>query len=387
VNAVTLNATHTTIADSLETVDRQQWNRLVAGNNPFLKHEFLSALERHRCVGKESGWQPQHLLVHDEDKQLLGASPLYIKYHSHGEFVFDWAWAEAYQRNHLAYYPKLVSAIPFTPMTGQRLLIAEDCDQEQIGRRLIDAAIELAEGLDYSSVHWLFPTEAQKERFQQQGLIIRMGCQYHWHNRGYKDFDDYLSHFSSRKRKNVLKERRQVETAGVTFRRLHGDEISAAEWTLFHRFYREIYDRKWGFPSLTLGFFEEIGRTLADQVVLVLAYRNNKCIATALNMRSDDTLYGRHWGCSEQLPGLHFEACYYQGLEYCMEHGLQCFEPGAQGEHKIARGFLPTATWSAHWIGHPEFRDAIARYTKLEAKELAGHMRQLESHSPFSTPP
>lgn len=376
-------STQISVVDSLERVDPRQWNRLVKDNNPFLRHEFLVALERHECVGEASGWQPQHLLLHDERCRLVAASPLYIKHHSHGEFVFDWSWAEAYQRNRLAYYPKLVSAIPYTPMTGQRLLLAPDVDQAQVGRRLVQASIELARACDYSSVHWLFPTETQRSFFAQQGLIIRQGCQYHWHNRDYQDFEDYLSHFNSRKRKNLIKERRQVIAAGVSFRRLHGHEISAEEWALFHRFYREIYDRKWGFPSLSLEFFQEIGQTLADQVVLVLAYREGRCIAAALNLRSDNTLYGRHWGCDEQLPGLHFEACYYQGLEYCIEHGLQRFEPGAQGEHKIARGFLPTRTWSAHWMANPEFRQAIDHYVQLEAVEMDKHMQRLEAHSPF----
>lgn len=378
-----MRVTHT---DSLEMVDRVQWNRLVADNNPFLKHEFLAALERHDCVGGESGWQPRHILIFDQDGSLIGAAPLYLKYHSHGEFVFDWSWAQAYQRNHQAYYPKLVSAIPFTPMTGQRLLVATEANQKAVAQRLVAAAIELAEQFDYSSVHWLLPTEAQTAFFRRQGLTIRQGYQYHWHNRRYESFDHYLSHFSSRKRKNVLKERQQVQTAGVTLRRLHGNDIAANDWALFHKFYRGIYNRKWGFPSLSLGFFKEIGRTLPDQVVLVLAYRGDECIAAALNLRGDDTLYGRHWGCSEQLPGLHFEACYYQGLEYCIEHGLARFEPGAQGEHKIARGFLPARTWSAHWIADPLFRDAIERYTTAEAMEMEKLIQRLEGHSPFRKP-
>ena len=370
------------VLDNLLAVEHQAWNRLVKSNNPFLKHEFLSALETHDCVGLSCGWQPQHIVIYDGER-LVGASPLYIKHHSHGEFVFDWSWAEAYQRNQLSYYPKLVSAVPYTPMTGQRLLIADDVNQEDISRRLINAAIELAEEHSYSSVHWLFPTTEQKTLLQQAGLIIRQGCQYHWHNHGHQSFDHYLSHFSSRKRKNVLKERRQVAQAGVTFRQLRGDEVSPDEWRLFHKYYREIYDRKWGFPSLSLGFFEEISRTMPDQILLVLAYLNDDCIATALNLRSDDTLYGRHWGCSMQLPGLHFETCYYQGLEYCIQEGLERFEPGAQGEHKIARGFLPTTTWSAHWVANLQFSEAIDRYTRTEAMEMDKMMQRLDEHSPF----
>jgi predicted N-acyltransferase len=377
---------HIEVRDNLDSVSRSAWNYLLVDNNPFLRHEFLFALERHQCVGQTSGWQPQHLIIYDDLGQLIAASPLYLKYHSYGEFVFDWSWAEAYQRNRLAYYPKLVSAIPYTPMTGQRLLTAPGADSRELSKMLINAAISLAEEYDYSSVHWLFPDETQQEFMHQQGLIIRLGCQYHWRNRGYENFDHYLSRFSSRKRKNIIKERRQVQEAGVTFRILHGDEIKSEEWQLFHKFYREIYDRKWGSPSLTPGFFKEIGSTLADQIVLVLAYLDGECIAAALNLRSDDTLYGRHWGCNKQLPGLHFETCYYQGLEYCIQHGLKRFEPGAQGEHKIARGFLPTPTWSAHWIAQPDFRDAIERFCHAEAKEMDAMMHRMMSHSPFHKP-
>ena len=370
------------VVNKLSATDRHAWNRLVKFNNPFLKHEFLSALENHDCVNASCGWQANHILIYD-DERLIGALPLYIKHHSYGEFVFDWSWAEAYQRNELAYYPKLVSAVPFTPMTGQRLLVADDADLEHTSKLLINTATELAEESGYSSVHWLFPTTEQKNMLQQTGLIIRQGCQYHWQNRGYQNFDDYLSYFNSRKRKNLLKERRQVTQAGVTFRQLRGDEITAHEWRLFHKFYCEIYDRKWGFPSLSLGFFEEIGQTMPDQILLVLAYLDDNCIATALNLRSDNTLYGRHWGCSKQLPGLHFETCYYQGLEYCIQHGLERFEPGAQGEHKISRGFLPTPTWSAHWIGNEQFSNAIDHYTRTEATEMDQMMQRLLTHSPF----
>jgi hypothetical protein len=367
----------------LDEIDPQAWNRLVSGNDPFLKHEFLAALERHHCVGAESGWLPQHIAVYSDSGTLIGATPLYLKQNSYGEFVFDWSWAEAYQRHGLAYYPKLVCAIPFTPLTGQRLLVAATADHDAVRTALTTATIELAQQHHASSAHWLFTTPAERDLLQQQGMALRLGCQYHWHNRGYESFDHYLEQFSSRKRKNILKERRQVQEMGVTFRILHGHEVTAAEWRLFHHYYCALYDRKWGVPSLTLGFFEEIGRTLAEQVVLVLAYRHGGCIAAALNLRSDETLYGRHWGCRDQLPALHFEACYYQGLEYCIANGLQRFEPGAQGEHKIARGFLPTATWSAHWIAHPEFRQAIAQFCRTEWTEMERQMAALQQLSPF----
>lgn len=371
------------VTQSLATVDPENWNALVSGNNPFLKHEFLVALERHDCVSQSNGWHPSHILIYDDNNHLIAASPLYIKHHSHGEFVFDWSWAEAYQRNQLEYYPKLVSAIPFTPMTGQRLLIRKDGDVARLRSALLEKTLELTGQQDMSSAHWLFTTPEETKWLRDKGLSIRLGCQFHWRNQEYQSFDHYLSHFSSRKRKNILKERKHVSQAGIEMQIKHGAEISTEEWKIFHRYYCEIYDRKWGVPSLSLGFFQEIGRSLADQVVMVLAYRGEECIATALNLRSDDTLYGRHWGCSEQIPALHFEACYYQGLEYCIQQGLQSFEPGAQGEHKIARGFLPTATWSAHWIAHEGFRQAVDQYTRHEEREMERHIKELGAQSPF----
>lgn len=373
----------TAVLQQLDAIAPHAWNPLVRGNDPFLKHQFLAALERHHCVGRQSGWLPQHIAVYSGSGALIGAAPLYLKYNSYGEFVFDGSWAEAYQRHGLPYYPKLVCAVPFTPMSGQRLLVAAEADHDAVLNALTTATLELAQRHNVSSAHWLFTTPAERDRLQQQGMAIRLGCQYHWHNRGYESFDHYLEQFSSRKRKNILKERRQVQEAGVTFRVLHGHEVTAEEWRLFHHYYCAIYDRKWGVPSLTLGFFEEIGRTMGEQVVLVLAYQHGACIAAALNLRSDDTLYGRHWGCREQLPALHFEACYYQGLEYCIANGLQRFEPGAQGEHKIARGFLPAATWSAHWIAHPDFRHAIAQFCHAEQIEMERQMAALQQLSPF----
>ncbi len=373
----------TAFIKQLSDITAAAWNSLTQDNNPFLKHEFLVALERHNCVGSSSGWLPHHIVIYADDGALIGAAPLYLKYNSYGEFVFDWSWAEAYQRNGLDYYPKLVGAIPFTPMTGERLLIATDADQQAVHSAILDAALQVANIYNASSIHWLFLTDAEKTRLQQQNLAIRLDCQYHWHNNDYKSFDDYLSHFSSRKRKNILKERRQIQEAGITFRIVHGPEITPQEWQLFHHYYCAIYDRKWGVPSLTLEFFEEIGQTLGNQVVLVLAYQQGDCIAAALNLRSDTTLYGRHWGCRDQIPALHFETCYYQGLEYCIQQGLKSFEPGTQGEHKIARGFLPVTTWSAHWIAHPEFRKAIGQFALAEATEIEKRVVALQQLSPF----
>jgi len=371
------------VLNSLDQLSSQQWNCLVADNHPFLKHEFLSALERHHCVGEQIGWVPQHLVVYDATGSVIGGCPLYLKFNAYGELVFDWAWADAYQRHGLVYYPKLVSAVPYTPASGQRLLVDETADGEKVRRLLVNGAIELAQSQQLSSVHWLFPLESEKALLRQQGLSIRLGCQYHWHNRNYQSFEHYLSHFSARKRKNVLKERRSVADAGIRFRVCRGDQLSSDDWRTFHRHYREVFDRKSGIPTLSLGFFEEIGQTLGNQIVLVMAYRGEQCIASALNFSSDHTLYGRHWGCDEEIPNLHFETCYYQGLEYCIRHGLRVFEPGAQGEHKIARGFLPSATWSAHWIAHPQFREAIDHYTQQEQQQMLQLMDRLAKNSPF----
>lgn len=262
-------------------------------------------------------------------------------------------------------------------------MVAKHADKQTLCEQLINTTIELAKNSNFSSAHWLFPTKEETKLFTKQELTTRLGCQYHWHNNGYQSFEDYLKHLNARKRKNILKERRQIEKAGIKFRVLSGNEITQDEWNIFHHYYKTIYDRKWGYPSLTQAFFEEIGNTLPENIVLVLAYKQDECIAMALNLRSDHTLYGRHWGCSEYIPALHFETCYYQGLEYCIKHGLKSFEPGAQGEHKIARGFLPTATWSAHWIGHKGFADAIDEFCQREKNEMEYVIEHLTQQSPF----
>lgn len=368
----------------ISDISRDDWNALVRDHNPFLKHEFLAALETCGCVGGDTGWTPCHLVIYDEQR-LIAASPQYIKYNSYGEFVFDWSWAEAYQQHGLAYYPKLLCAVPFTPLSGQRLLVDARYDATQLRTSLINASIQFAQQLELSSLHCLFPDQSDMDALQQRDdLSLRLGCQYHWHNQNYRDFEHYLSHFNSRKRKNINKERRQLTAQNLRFEIRHGDEMTPELWQRFYQLYCELYDRKWGAPSLNLSFFETIGRELAKQVVLVLAYRDEDCIAVALNLRSDTTLYGRHWGCSEHIPGLHFECCYYQGLEYCIEHGLQSFEPGAQGEHKIARGFLPSATWSAHWIAEPMFKKAVDDFCLREQQHMKKVIEELGKQSPFA---
>lgn len=376
---------HTRCLESLADVPSAQWNALVEDNNPFLRHEFLLALERHQCVGSRTGWLPQHSLCFDTDGCLVGASPLYIKDNSYGEFVFDWGWADAYQRYGMAYYPKLVSAVPFTPATGQRLLIAPVSPARQRDARdaLIQHAMETAHHHDMSSAHWLFTTDLDTQALLQHGALQRLGYQFHWRNQGYRDFNDFLDTLSAKKRKNIKRERRKATETGITLHVLRGNEVSDSQWQHFHAFYRSTFVRLGGFPTLTLPFFHEIATTLADQVLLVLAYDKTQPVAGAISFCSDHTLYGRHWGCSAHYDNLHFEACYYQGIEYCIDHQLQRFEPGAQGEHKIYRGFLPTLTRSAHWIAHPQFRTAIAEFLQRETPAVERYAESLFDHSPY----
>jgi predicted N-acyltransferase len=373
------------IIGNLSEVGAEEWNVLVHADNPFARYEFLIAMERHDAVGKSFGWYPQYLIVRDNGK-LVGAVPMYLKDNSYGELVFDWAWADAYQRSGVAYYPKLVVAIPYTPATGQRLLVHPQSDYQTIAQAMINAATEHAQNLKVSSLHWLFTNDQDTALFQNQpDYMLRLGCQFHWHNQGYQSFDDYLSHFSSSKRKKIRQERRRVQDQGITLEVLHGDEASQEQWEIYHRFYNSTFDRKYGYATFSQGFFLEIARTMPRNIVLVLAKHQNEYVAGAFNVRGGETLYGRHWGCSQDFHSLHFEACYYQGLEYCIHNGLQRFEPGAQGEHKIARGFLPVKTWSAHWIADERFQTPIRQFVSHELKGMEHYIDELHEHSPFKS--
>lgn len=370
------------ICHSLNDIPAEQWNTLAGTDIPFLKHEFLSALEKHSCVGEAAGWAPQHLLLHEEDT-LVGAVPQYLKTNSYGELVFDWAWADAYHRSGRHYYPKLVVAIPYTPATGPRLLIAPIADQRAIADHLIEHAIDNAKQSQVSSLHFLFPHDKDLQQLTEHGLLPRLGCQFHWHNNHYRDFDDYLDHFTSKNRKKIKRERRQVRESGIMISRLHGNELTEEQWHAVHRHYVSTFDRLGGYATLNLDFFQELSATMPEQMVIMLAEHDNRPVASAICFRDDDSLYGRHWGCDMRFQNLHFEACYYQGLEYCIEHGLSRFDPGAQGEHKISRGFLPTATWSAHWIADPEFKGAINEFLNRETIGMKHYINELGSHSPF----
>jgi len=373
------------IAESLEAVPADQWNALTGTDNPFLRHEFLVALERHGAVGRRYGWLPRFVLARARGR-LVGALPMYLKTNSYGEFVFDWAWADAYERAGLRYYPKLVVAVPYTPVTGARILVAPDTPGDT-AKRLIARALELAEELRVSSLHWLFPPEHELAPLAAQGLSRRLGVQFHWANKGYRDFDDFLDTFTAAKRKKLRRERRRVAEQGVELEVLHGNELTAEQWGTWHSFYRGTFARLGGVATLSQGFFEEIGNSLADQVVMVFARHAGRDVAAAFSLRGADALYGRHWGCKEEFHSLHFETCYYQGLDYCIRHGLQRFEPGAQGEHKVSRGFLPVQTYSAHWIAHPGFRTAVADFLHREEEGMGHYLESMREHSPYRQEP
>jgi predicted N-acyltransferase len=375
-----------TVSESLSDVPAQAWNRLAGDDNPFLCHEFLVALERHGCVGGDTGWYPRHLLVYSGD-QLVGAAPMYIKVHSYGEFGSDWAWADAYQRAGVAYYPKLVSAIPFTPATGSRLLCAPGADSSAIKAVIVEAALEVARSSGVSSLQWLFASEDDNRLLVEKEHAGRIGCQYHWHNHGYRDFQDYLDHLRSKRRKQVRRERREANASDVEIRVLSGADTSEADWRAYHTLYSATYDRKWGFPSLTPDFFCEVARTMPDSAMLILAHRGAHCVAGAHLFRGRTALYGRNWGCQEYLPSLHFEMCYYRGIEYCIDQGLGVFEAGAQGEHKIWRGFLPCITHSANWFRDRRFRDAIGDFLEHEHAQINHHVAIMGEHLPFRNTP
>lgn len=371
----------TEILETLANIDSKQWNRLAGPDNPFIQYEFLSALEKNHCL-HDYGWYPQHIVLY-ENNELIAATPLYLKDNSYGELVFDWAWADAYHRSGLPYYPKLVTTIPYTPVTGPRLLVANNQDYSQCATILIEATIKHAEQINASSMHWLFTDQRDSQFLELQGHAMRLGCQFHWHNKNYEDFDHFLAHLTSSKRKKIKRERRYVNEQNVQLEIRHGNEMTDELWQTYHDFYVSTFDRKSGMPTLQLNFFREIGETMPENIVIVFAKYEGKYVASALNMRDRSTLYGRHWGCNQEFHSLHFEACYYQGLEYCIKHNLSRFEPGAQGEHKISRGFLPTATWSAHWIPHPEFADAISQFAQREQVGMEHYIDSLMNHSPY----
>lgn len=364
--------------ESLARVAPAEWDAL-AGGNPFASHAFLSALVETGCAAARTGWRPRFLLL-ERDGTLAAAMPLFLKSHSWGEYVFDWAWAEAFARHGLAYYPKLVCAVPFTPVTGPRLLAREETDRA----KLLAAALDLAK--EVSSLHVLFPPADEAGFLERAGLMLRRTVQFHWENAGYADFEAFLGRLTAHRRKVIRQERRRVREAGVALRRLRGAEIGRAHWEFFERCYRRTYAERAMRPYLSLDFFIRIGETMRERMVLVLAERRGRPIAAALLVESAEALYGRYWGALEHVPLLHFECCYYQGIEHAIERGLARFEGGAQGEHKLARGLLPVETLSAHWIANPRLARAVGEFLARERLGIARYVNELAEFAPFKSP-
>ncbi|HHZ88497.1 MAG TPA: N-acetyltransferase [Chromatiaceae bacterium] len=378
---------HAEFVGSIRSVSEKDWRQLNDTRNPFLSYAFLAALEDHQCVGLDTAWRPDHLLLRDSQDQLIAAMPLYQKLDSWGEFVFDWAWADAYARAGLEYYPKLVAAIPFTPATGPRILIGSGIDPDEAIREASSALIRHAEDHNISSVHILFPVTKQHQQIAETEFMTRLGCQFHWYNHDYADFDDFLQSLTSKKRKQIKRERRIVRDQGITVRVLDGSEATNHQWETFYRYYCSTFFKRGHHPSMSLSFFIALAETLPKQTLLTLCSKDDKIVAAAFMMRDDENLYGRHWGCQHDYDCLHFDACYYTGIEYAITHGLKTFEPGAQGEHKIPRGFLPTPTWSSHWIAEPQFRTAIRRFLKEERAAMTDYIDELNLHSPYKQDP
>ncbi len=368
---------------SAHDIPAPEWNRLRRSTYPFLRHDFIAGLEDARCTTAESGWTPMHLCLRDGDR-AIAILPAWLKSHSYGEYVFDWSWADAWQRMGLNYYPKLLTAIPFTPATGPRLLHDPGLSEAQLWQTFADLIPGVAQELQLSSWHVLFPEQTAKQALESAGLHTRQQVQFHWFNHDYQDFDDFLDGFASRKRKALRRERRRVAEQGLSVNLRPGSELTGEDWQLFHRFYQMTYAKRSGHGGyLTREFFLEVLPRLGDQVLLALADNGDEAVAGALYFRDDDTLYGRYWGCVQEYDCLHFETCYYQGIEYCIREGLKRFDPGAQGEHKIQRGFEPTITESCHWIAQAELNDAVGKFTRDEQRHIAAYQEEARGLLPF----
>lgn len=377
------------IVSSLSGIAPTEWNRLTHGN-PFLRHEFLHALHETDCACERKGWAPRYLIASDNnrskgDKRFVGAMPLYVKTHSRGEYVFDWAWADAYERHGLAYYPKLLCAVPFTPVMGPRILAESPAVEQALAAQVLDVARES----NASSLHCLFPTPEQTRTLAGLGMMVRHGVQFHWVNEGDANFDDYLARMNHTKRKKIKQERRRVHDAGITFRWLEGAAIREEDWAFFARCYTRTYREHHNTPYLNVDFFQRIGQTMPENLLLIVAEREGRDIAASFNVRgyTEDggRLYGRYWGALEHHPMLHFEACYYQTIEYCLARGIAVFEGGAQGEHKMARGLMPVQTSSAHWLAQAQFAEAVDAFLTREKKGIANYIDELREHAPFRT--
>ena len=367
-----------TLHPRVSDIAAADWDACAGPGNPFVSYAFLSALEDSGSARARTGWLPQHAALRDGDR-VVAVAPMYAKSHSYGEYVFDHAWANAFERSGGDYYPKLQVAVPFSPVPGPRILARDGVDAAAMGQALVQACQQLK----LSSVHATFCTTADWEALERAGWLLRMGTQFHWENAGFTTFDDFLATLNARKRKSVKRERRDANAAGLTFTALRGHEIKSRHWEAFYRFYTSTVDRKWGSAYLTKSFFPMLSERLGDRVVLMMAEHDGMAVAGALNMVGDEALYGRNWGCRGDWPFLHFELCYYRAIEFAIEHGLQRVEAGAQGEHKIQRGYRPRPTYSAHWIAHSGLRRAVAGFLEQERPAVQANMDALASLSPF----
>lgn len=374
----------------IETLSRiaqlpqQEWDACHTTDYPFLNHAFLAALEHSGCVSSESGWSPQHLVVRDQGK-IVGGMPLYLKSHSWGEYVFDQEWGNAFHRYGMRYYPKLLNSMPFTPATGPRWI--QNHGGHEVGAALIKACIDKVEAEELSSFHSLFPSDQHGELFEKHGLLKRYACQFHWFNKSYQSFDDFLESFASRKRKNVRKERKGVHDLGLSFVRKTGNEMTSDDWIKFYEFYASTYYKRGHSPHLNLDFFQLLAKDMGDTIIVdwVFSPKDDAAIAAALFFKDSNTLYGRYWGCRHEIQGLHFEVCFYRGIEFAIEQGIERFDPGAQGEHKISRGFEPIETTSFHYIAHPGFRDAIGNFVEEEKRYVEQYREAAAQRLPFKS--
>ena len=369
--------------NSIEEISKDQWDGIHANRYPFLKYEFLKCLEITKCVSSDQGWQPMHAVVYKEGK-LIAAMPLYVKTDSQGEFIFDWSWADAYYRNGLEYYPKLVCSIPFTPATGPRILFSNSEDRNYVVNKISEALKELSENLKFSSIHILLAEKEEINQFSEEDFSLRTSYSFHWFNNGYASFDMFLEDMTSRQRKNIKKERVKILQQGITLSKIKGDQITIEMMEIFYQFYQVTYLKRGMRGYLNFDFFKKIIEVLPESIMLVMASnKNGDFVAGALNFYDEKKLYGRYWGCLEEYDSLHFETCYYQGIEFCIENELESFDPGVQGEHKIKRGFCPIETYSAHWIKDLRFKEAIDDFLERERAHILEYNQDRKALLPF----
>ena len=377
---------HIEFIESVKKIEEKVWNNIIKSDYPFLQHSFLLALEKCKCVGENTGWYPFHLLVKEAEK-VIGLMPMYIKTDSHGEFIFDWSWADAFYRNGVDYYPKLVSAIPFTPATGPRLCLLDEINRSEVSGLIKEGIEKIATELKLSSAHILLPNLNEIDPYIASGFSLRTSYSFHWFNNNYRSFDDFLTDLTSRQRKNLKKERSKIPKQEIHLEILHGEQITEEKWSNFYNFYQLTYLKRGMQAYLNLDFFLEIASLIPESIVLVFAedVSSKNPVAGALNFKDSNNLYGRYWGCLEEFDSLHFETCYYQGIEYCINKNLQKFDPGVQGEHKIKRGFLPVETYSVHWIKDLRFKRAIDDFLLRERNHILNYKDRCKTLIPFKS--